>query len=399
MLKHWYTYFLEGRMYAAVELFDVEGKAAYSVVLIKKEKGELVIHKATEVTELGELKACIGVNTPLFFTINTNNVLTKPIADMEANSDEAKVNHTFPNLNLETFYYDMLSEEFCPMVSIARMDVVEGVLSSLKEVGLQPMGIQLGLAGLGSILPHLESGSIHGSNFGLDVEQGKLREVVSQSSGEGTYRLNGLELQGGHLLGFAQILGHVEGRVSVTNLTEINKKLSSEGKNNLVFNRVVKASLLFFLVLLLVNFFVFDHYHSKVQEIRAASELNSSQAQQFKALSTLVTEKQERVDLLNRSGNSRATHFLDQLAGNVPTTVLLEEIQFQSLLKPFREGKSLEIEEGVIQVSGVSSESAAFSKWIALLEKQKWVQGVEILGYDFVTKENSGFTIKIVLKE
>lgn len=399
MVNRWLTYLLEGRVYAAIEMYDHQGITYYTTLVLKKEKGELTILRATEVTKLEELKDWIGINASLFLTINTHNVLTKPIADMELNSQEAKVNHTFPNLNLEAFYYDIFLDESYPMVSIARMDVVEGVINSLKEIGLQPTAVQLGLAGLGSVLPHLESGSVQGSNFGLDVEQGRIREVYPQSSAEDTYRLNGLELQGRHLLGFAQILGHLEGRGSVTNLIEINDSLSYKGKNKRIFTTVAKSALVFFLVLLLVNYFVFDYYHTKVQEIKAASELHSSQTQQFKSLSTLVTEKQERVDLLNRSGNSRATHYLDQLAAKVPPTILLEEIQYQSLIKPFREGKSLEIEEGVIQVTGVSSESAAFSNWIMFLEKQNWVQGIEILGYDFVTKDSSGFTIKIMLKK
>ncbi|MEA1786081.1 hypothetical protein U1E44_08265 [Arenibacter sp. GZD96] len=399
MVSRWLTYFLEGRVYAAIEMYDHQGITYYTTLVLKKEKGELTILRATEVTKLEELKDWIGTKASLFLTINTHNVLTKPIADMELNSHEAKVNHTFPNLNLEAFYYDIFLDESYPMVSIARMDVVEEVINALGEIGMQPSAVQLGLAGLGSVLPHLESGSVQGSNFGLDIELSRIREVYPQSSAEDTYRLNGLELQGRHLLGFAHILGHLEGRISVTNLTEINDSLSYTFKNKRIFTTVAKSALVFFLILLLVNFFVFDHYYTKVQETKTSSELHSSQVKQFKALSTLVTEKQERVDLLNRSGNSRATHYLDQLAINVPSTVFLGEMQFQSLKKPFREGKSLDIEEGVLKVSGISSESAAFSMWIALLEEQKWIQSVEILGYDFVTKENSEFAIKIVLEE
>ena len=397
MFTRWLTYITEGSVYAVLEIFEVQGREVLSLLVLKKEKGELVVQKAMDLGQIGELKEIIGANIPLFLSLNTNSVLTKPIADLEVNSQEAKVNHTFPNLDLGAFYYDLLNEEVHPMVSIARKDYVEGMVQSIVDLGLQLRGVRLGLAGLGAVLPYLPSEKVQLSNFAIDLEKGILRQVYLQTWGNEHYHLNGLQLQSRYLLGFAHILGHLEGRMPVCNLIGINENLEYTGKNNRTFYTVAKSAVLFFLTVLLLNFFVFDHYHRKAQAMETDATIHSAQVQQLKTLSTNVTSKQERVTLLNKASSSRATHFLDQLAQGVPGTVLLEEIKYQPLRQPFREGKSLEVNEGVIEVTGISSNSVEFSKWVAQLEEQKWIGGVAILGYDFVTKESSGFSIKITL--
>lgn len=390
------TYLKEGFTYASLEIIESEQGEAYFLLELKKDKNELVITNKKELKKLEELPNHIKKKYPLFLCINTSNVLTKKVENTNTNSIEAIVNQAFPNLDLGNFYYEVIQTSTNPIVTISRKEPVDTILHKLKEMQIRISKFSLGISAIYYVLPYLKDESIIASNFKINISDTDIDTILpSVSEAEKKYTINGLELSSDHLLSFSQILGNLNQSSSSTNFESLTEKLKWEFRNHRIFNRIVKYSLIFFLVLLLGNFLAYDFYHEEVGQLNSAMAATSSKKDELTFLDASVKRKQERVETLSASSNSKATYYLDLFAGQIPNSILLNELKYQPLAKPVREKKPIILEDGTLLISGISKDVKEFSFWIEELEKYEWINSVETLDYDYISKNTSNFLIEI----
>lgn len=390
------TYLKEGFTYNGLEISETEGKASYFLLKLKKSKDELVLTDKIELEDLGGLPNSIKKNSSIFLCINTSTILTKKVEGVNSNNPEAIVSQAFPGLDLNKYYYQVFARSSESIVTISNKEPIDAFLLKLKDLKIQVSKFSLGISAIENILPYLESGTVSISNKQLVLKNGGIDEIsASSTQSEQQYSVNGLELSNFHLLSFAQILGHLSGKVHTTNFEDVCAGLQWESKNHRIFNQVLKYSLAFFIVLLLANFFIYDIYHEKVGELNAAMDATSSQKDELTLLGESVQRKQERVETLTASANSKATYYLDLFAKNIPTSILLTGIKYQPLAKPVRETKPIMLEEETMLVSGISKSVNDFSFWIEELERSGWINSVETLDYDYISKDTSNFLLEI----
>src|SRR5690606_135980 len=182
-----------------------------------------------------------------------------------------------------------------------------------------------------------------------------------------------------------------------TNLLKEKQQLNDTFKQTRFFNVFLKFGGLFVLGLLLINFFFFNHYFNKVNELNQLSEINQSTKAQILKLDETVSKKQKMVDDLLRSSGSKSSFYSNAIMQSLPNTILLSEFNYQPLVKRIKEGEDIVLEEHSIIVSGQSNESTSFSNWIAQLETEDWIKKIDIIDYGVVDSNTSGFKIKIFL--
>ncbi len=390
------TYFKEGFTYCGLEISESDNGEAFFVLELKQRKNELLISRKQTLQSMEEVPAALPKNRPLFLCINTSNILTKKITGQNTTHPEALVNLAFPNLDLGTFYYEVIQAQGNPIVTISKKAPIDQTLKKLKDLKIKVSRFSLGVSSLENTLAYLDEETIWTSNCEVSTKEGAITEFApSKVETIREYHVNGLQLPSTHLLSFSQIVGHLNQKAHCTNFEEVAQQLKWEFKNFRIFQEVLKYALAFFVVLLLANFFVYNHYHEKVGELHAALSATSSQKEELSLLDASVQRKQERVETLSASSNSKATYYLDLFAQHIPTSILLSEIKYQPLAKPVRETKPIILEEGVLLVSGISKDVNDFSFWVEELEKYSWVRSVETLDFDYVSKDTSNFLIEI----
>ncbi|MGP1994276.1 hypothetical protein D9V96_020515 [Zobellia laminariae] len=400
MLNRFITYVTEGSIFTSLEISELAGKLTYYVLVVKKQHGELNILNAESSEQLSSLKGYFKKNTPTFLIINTSKVLTKQIDNTDSSSPEAIVNHVFPNLNLSSFYYEIIQEKANPVISISKKEYVEETLNKLKVSDISISGITLGITSIIATLPYFAEEEIITSKNEINLTSQSITKVNSLSERKTKkYTINGIDLESPYLLPFSQILGHLEHVQTIGNFGNYNSELFSNVSNGRIFDKISKVALFSFLALLLLNFLVFDYYRDAVESQTSNMEISTSQNQQLKKMSGSILKKQKRLEALTSSSNSKSSLYLDLLAKDIPLTILLNEITYQPLKKPLRENKPIELELRNMTVSGISKNSEEFSKWIEELEKQEWILSVETMDYDFLQGESSNFSIKIDINE
>lgn len=394
------TYLKEGFAYTGLEITGSEGSEAFSLLELKKSKNELVITNKRKLNHWNQLSEFIPKNNLLFLCINTTSVLVKKMENANTKNPEAIVNQAFPNLDLNNFYFEIIQLETEPIVSISKKESIDTVIEKLKELNIKIFRFSLGISAIPNVISYMENGPAMVSYRQLHFEDKNIIDIGSVTSQtEQQYHINGLQLSSKHMLSFSQILGHLNQKPHITNFEAVCENLKWTFKNYRIFNQFLKYSLAFFIILLLSNFFVYNFYHVKVVELNMAMAATSSQQDELGILDASVKRKQERVETLSSSSNSKATYYLDLFAQNIPASILLNEIKYQPLSKPVRESKPILLEEETIMVSGISKNMNDFSFWIEELEKHSWVNSVETLDYDYISKNTSNFLIEISFHE
>ena len=158
----------------------------------------------------------------------------------------------------------------------------------------------------------------------------------------------------------------------------------------------LNLDLAFFLALLLSNFLLFNHYYEKNTELETGLIHNQDQNGSLKALQKRILLKEKRLETILNSKNSKTSYYLDELGKSIPNSIYLSDIQYQPLSKPVRNDKEIELVKNHLQISGVTNDRIQFTVWSDNLEMQKWVNRVEIMDYEYLSKSSANFTIKVI---
>ena len=394
------TYLKEGSQYYGMEICEVNGGEQYYLLEIVKRKKELHILNTTQLSSINELSRHLKNNRPLFLTINTSKVLTKQLENSGTLNAEVLVNDAFPNLDLDNFYYQITQIDGNPIITISKREHIDGLINNLGKSSSQLAGFSIGVSPFQNITPFLEEGNFIVLNFDLNIENGQIITIVPNKECKGhTYNVNGLQIPNLYLLPFSHIYGHLGGFPTYSNFNERLNSLLSNFYHNRLYSLTLKFSLAFFLVLLMANFLIFNYYHDQIAGLKSFVAINISDKDILKNLEAKVMDKEHRVELLNAGTSSRSTYFLDEIGKEVPPGILLDQIIYLPLAKPLRDSKPIELEENTILVKGISRDDASYSSWLGALEKKKWIDMVETMDYDYITKESSSFLFQITLHE
>ncbi|MEM8927832.1 MAG: PilN domain-containing protein [Bacteroidota bacterium] len=388
---------IEGNRYQCLEIFEVNGKDQFALLVLKNQQGELEVVSEELVESLDGLPRLIEKKKPLFVTFNTPKVLKKQVASGTNKNSESLVVNAFPNLELDHFYYHILESEKNSVVSISKKDHINWYIKQLEKVGCKPFQIALGIANI-QTLEGFGKESMRGSNFQLTFSKTHFESYkTSVENTVETIRLDGISFKNWNVLGFAHLVSYLQQKSQPSNFSTRNESLFNDFKNQKWFAFGVKFGLGFFLVLLLTNFLVFTHYHKRNQELEVRILNNQNQGGSLKALEKRISDKEGRLERIINSKNSKTSYYLDELGKSVPNSVYLNDIQYQPLTMPVRNHKVIDFTENSLHISGVTHEKIQFTVWSDHLAAQKWVSQVELIDYGYLSKSSANFTLKVTL--
>tara|TARA_R110000782_G_scaffold64448_3_gene131374 strand:- start:1111 stop:2316 length:1206 start_codon:yes stop_codon:yes gene_type:complete len=400
MFKDFIQHITEGTTFIGLEINNSNNGNSYHFVELKKTKSELIITKSLKLENLAEINNHAKKTIPLFLCINNDSVLTKVLTNTLNSGDTALVNDAFPNLDIKNFYWELIQKSGHTIVSISRKNSIDALISELKGYNLHPFQFSLGVTSLKNVIPFMDQDHINLYSQQLRIVDTNLVELTQlETSKEQFYSLNGLDISNYNLLVFGQILGYINSNERFNNYTDKNLFSTNYIKSERLFQIVSKSSLAFFGILLLTNFLFYYHYFDKVNLLKTNLMDNNSQKENLVLLENVVKKKQERIETISIISNSKTTYYMDQLAQTIPETILLNNINYQPLLKSIQDNKPILLERQVILVSGISKDINEFSKWIEQLEGQNWIVSTETLDYDFVSDTTSDFLIEIKIDD
>ena len=390
---------VQGNIFQSLEIFEVNGRDYFALLVLENRKGELEVIAEHLTETLEDLQQFLEKKNPLLLTINTSKVLKKQFITESNNNPELLLANIFPNLELDNFYYQLLTSRSQSVVSISKKDHIDRYLAQLGKIGIKPLKIALGISNI-LILEGFAKGTLMGSSFKVVLSETLFETYKNVSeNNETTIWLNGITFKNWSLLGFAQILAFLQQQSQSSNLANLNLNLSNEFKNRKWFVFGVKFGLGFLLLLLFVNFLVFNHFHEKNKELTTATMNTQNLDSILNQLQKRILNKELRLHSILNSKNSKTSYYLDELGKLVPKSVYLKNMQYQPLMKPIRDDKAIDLIDNIIQISGTTEENNQFTLWFDNLEIQEWVNSVEIMDYEYLSNSSANFTLKVFLNQ
>ena len=389
-----------GRSYFAIEIRSQQDGYAFQLLKLKQEGQELQIQERFLCQDLNELRRHIPKNTSVILNLNSSSVLIKKV-DKNAGDSEATVRAAFPNLNLDDFYYARLDQKASQFVALSRRDYVQKWLKAFEEEGILIGQLQLGFLSIAALLPYIEVTELALVNGVIKIDNGNIVEITRQfPATHQSIEINGISASSEDLLVLSSIINSLAPISNLgSNLEDLNTHLKSAVKAQLFAPKFIKLGFGSLFVVLLINFFVFNHYYKGVSELTEASQSTSLSQERLKALSVEVLEKEQMAQVIVNNDGSQSAYYINAIINTTPESILFKTLNYQPLGKKIKENKPILVRENRIEISGNMSNAQEFSLWLQQLEQLSWAKEVRILYFEDETLSKSSFLIELLLND
>ncbi|XLS30033.1 hypothetical protein ACJD0Z_04230 [Flavobacteriaceae bacterium M23B6Z8] len=215
-----------------------------------------------------------------------------------------------------------------------------------------------------------------------------------------TYDINGSIIKPSFLLSFsAALLDFFGGTTSVKNFENEIRHLTNEYQEKRFFRLFGISALSLLLVLLLVNFFLFQHYYSGSEELKQMVAINQGNKDKLLQLNETADRKAKLVEDLLEASSSKSSFYIDRLVSKAPQSIVLEELNYQPIQQSVKPDKEIVFQYNELVIRGEASRSDEFSTWVEAMEKFDWVEKIEVLDYGVGDDPKTEFGIAIFLKD
>ncbi len=203
------------------------------------------------------------------------------------------------------------------------------------------------------------------------------------------------------LISFAGAISYfVGGTTGVLNSYTIDI-VKEEQKEKSKFELLGWSLLVATFLVLMINYFIFDHYWNKNQEVNTLFTLNQSALQQYEVLKTEFDQKNEFLQQNGLLENSRTSFYVDELAASLPESIQWSDVNICPLKKKQNsdESEAISFENKTLTIAGKCTRSADLNDWIKQIKKIAWVNSSSLLDYRQDNANEDGlFLINIELK-
>ena len=387
-------------------------KMLFSGVILRLEKNK--VHKEKEfhfLTSFEELIRKCGVRLPVAVSVNGKGILQKKISLAQL-ADGSPLKAVLPNANPNDLYVSVTRLDEFASVAVARREVLDKLLADLEQHGFHVLVHSIGIESVLNLLPFItldRNQVLKTPPFIFHLNDGRqiidIESVPALDSGASDkieYNAGDQYVSSPALLAFGAatgLLANGPGAPLVFPQATVLRE-----RETFTWSRYYKVGLWAFLIflfgLLLVNFFVYDHYFSLNKERDDNRQI--SREQESKMQKQLV-DLQSREGFLRRLGwdqRSRLSFYADRIAGLVPGNTTLTELWINPVNKSvLGEGRGISFKKDTIQLAGTCDDPTELNQFTNNLKNIQNFKAVNILSYDYKKEIGSGvFFMEIITK-
>ncbi|PHS65749.1 MAG: hypothetical protein COB12_06670 [Flavobacterium sp.] len=398
MISNIKTYWNYGQIYCGIEVTTCEGKQKRFAVTAKKKKEEFIDFIYNEFSETSNLSDKIVNNQHCFVSITTNKVLIKEIGFVQ--DKQKAVSMAFPGLSLTEFYYEVIFTKTNCFVAVCRKEEVHLILKELEKHKIDVIGFQLGFSAIINLIPLLKQERIYSASYDLSCIENQLNSFSQNKEQLSShYQIDDSAVASNYLIALSGIFNYVTNRGSNSNFEEENNTSKTLQKQKTFFRKGVFFAVGILLLLLLINFFVFNSNFNRLQVKQEEVQLLKNQQENYLTKSASLEKKEQVVNNILTSGSSKTSFYINRVVAYKPNSILFNSIVYQPLKKAIRPDKSIDFNKNKIIINGKSNDQAAFSSWIEALEILDWTSEVSVTNYAASKTNLANFEISITLSK
>ena len=176
MLNIIWTYLQYGKHFCGVELSTQNQTEILNATVLLQSKKELNISASFKENTVESLSKKLSKHQHIVLIVNNDKVLSKTIENKQ--TDALKLVYSaFPNINLEDFYFEVLSQKNTHFINICRKDYINTLVETYAKHQLLILNISLGNHSLSNLVGFLHEKTIYSSNAKITLENDDIIQI------------------------------------------------------------------------------------------------------------------------------------------------------------------------------------------------------------------------------
>lgn len=381
---------LKAKKVAGVEVLLSAGGELYNVVVLEKKNDKVQVVSTELGLDVEQFKQKIEKNIPLFVSIDGKGVLHKKVSFTESENKAQLLAKVLPGADEQQFYVQSAGE----FVTVLRKDALDVVVNEFTKSSYFIVGAALGPFALNSILSLVESKVVYTSLYQLQIKEAKIDAVEKSESAALKVTIADEQLNVSAVVAFASALNYFVNADSFFE-AEIVQSSAEDFKEKRKFVVGGVAVLVFFFVLLFVNYLVYDSLKSSNNELEAQFKMQEEDFNKSEVLKKELEEKIALKEKLGVNGSTRISAYLDEIAASVPAAIQLTELSLNPVEKKVKDDKEIEYDVNQILIAGRCKKSIYYNDWKKDLSKMEWAKNISVVNYIDADDEVGEFILKI----
>lgn len=391
MLKVKFENIIFGTTFVGIEVFSENNLDKIKGIVVSKNNEGLTIDKNFEFNDFEEINAGNFSDLPVFLTIYTDKILIKE-TELTDKNDTLLVKKNFPNLNIEEFYFDIWRLDEKSFISIGRRTYIDKIIKLFeKKNNLKIASVHLGISNVKHIIDLISEEDILMNSKSFNKKS--IVVALKEQSLPKVYPVKGINILSSQLLAFCSIIDFF-GKYNKGSIDQLNTSLREAFFQKAFFKKYLMVFVFSLLIALLINFLFFNHYFNSFNEVSILDHTETINKNKMETLKKIIIDKENRVIELSQSNAQRISSILNEISKSIPPSILLNELQFQPVLKKGNSETMTEYYEKNIVVEGISTNHNAFNIWIEKLSLFSNIKKVVIVNYE---RDNEAISFKINL--
>ena len=360
-----------------------------NLVVIKKQKTTLVAElQKEEITSFEEATKLIDPKLPLILLINGKGIIHKKVNVNETDTPATLLNKILPNANLDEFIIQQTPVNSNQVfVSVIRLNILTEIVEGLVKNKLTAIfGCFLGPFVVNALLPLMDSNLINNehliiANHRLQIREQQITDITGTEFAANNILIGNDTISQKTVIAFAGALTYFTGNQDDISNSALLNALKEEFIQKQKFELRGWVALAATFIILKVNYFVFNNYWSKNNEMNSQLLLTQSALQRYDTLKTEFAQKKEFLEQNGLLENSRTSYYADNLAKDLPGSIQWTSVNIHPLKKKKAgdESEILQFENKMIAVSGNCQRSTELNEWMKQVKKQNWVNDITLV--------------------
>lgn len=353
--------------------FQEEDQVLFSLLIVKKERDELVLKSQKDFRSFESLLAEIDTSIPLIFQYNGKGVLYKKLSDLSEEDNLWR-----KNIDYNSIYYTSFKTDDSTFMGFCRKESVDIWLNRIKDANILILDFYIGVFSIGIISNFLSNtsnviGPLEVDVFNHEVvgfKKTDLKEEVQYSLFGSIFNNFNLPLYACGLQYFVKSEAIIK--------TKSEERIEEDFLFKKGFTKLGMIMLVFFFLSLLGSYLLTQYYIGKNADLNAQ---NIYLDKAYKGIEVLEKEKEDKKNMIKESG-ILTRHFLSyynyQILSSVPETIILNSLYVAPLKEEIKDKHKVLITSTQIDLEGQTFDEDEFDKWLIRLKKMQWVEKLEI---------------------
>ncbi len=383
--------------YSVIEvIIHDHNRYSYNLLHVKELNKQLEILECIEKIEsFDELKKHLSKDSPVLLQISGKALIARKLK-IDIESDHI-LQTILPNADLSEFQVQTIALNNKEQAAfVIRKDQIKAIKEPFEESKLFVVDIKLGFSSIATLLPLLgiENQRIVCSRYQLTIKNnqvvnfGPLRNINSMDK---VVHFCESEIPQHQIGLFSLVLTYVTGG-------KPESKQFNDAQNEFkAYKRIklaVPLTLISVFLLLLINYFLFDHYYAKSNELENQIAVYADVLKRKEVLAKKVEQQNQLIKELGLDDQIQLSYSIDQLLNIMPASTRLTSFTLNPMQAKSKKKLGF-IREKMI-ISGKTTSPWELNNWITSIDQFEWISLTTLSNYQFNEQNSSAdFTIEI----